>query len=139
MTRITRYGRKIRTTFISTMFAACLAVVIGIPFVSKKMLNNEVGYYSITIHGAQVGAANTEEEVNVALANARLQLSQQLDGYVYMDCDVKINKESRAIARRMSEEQLEGSIYSQLFDCILDVEKQLAYTVRIGDNTFSLS
>lgn len=139
MTRITRYGRKIRTTFISTMFAACLAVVIGIPFVSKKMLNNEVGYYSITIHGTQVGAANTEEEVNVALANARLRLSQQLDGYVYMDCDVKINKESRAIAQRMSEKQLEGSIYSQLFDCILDVEKQLAYTVRVGDNTFSLS
>ena len=59
MTRITRYGRKIRTTFISTMFAACLAIVVGIPFVSKKMLNNEVGYYSISIQGTPVGAANT--------------------------------------------------------------------------------
>ena len=139
MTRITRYGRKIRTTFISTMFAACLAIVVGIPFVSKKMLNNEVGYYSISIQGTPVGAANTEEEVNVALANARLQLSQQLDDHVYMDCDVQIDKENRAIAQRMSEKELESSIYSQLFDCIVDVEDQLAYTVRIGDYTVSLS
>ena len=126
MTRITRYGRKVKTTFISTMFAACIAIVIGIPFVSKNMFNNDVGYYSISIRGTHVGAANTEEEVNVALANARLQLSQQLDDYIYMDCDVQIDKENRAIASRMSEKQLESSIYSQLFDCILDVEKQLA-------------
>lgn len=139
MTRITRYGRKIKTTFITTMFVACLAIVVGIPFVSKQMLNNEVGYYSITIQGNRVGAANTEEEVNVALANARLQLSRQLDGYVYMDCDVQIDKESRAVASRMSEQQLESSIYSALFDCILDVEKQLAYTVRIDDYTVNLS
>lgn len=139
MTRITRYGRKVKTTFISTMFAACIAIVIGIPFVSKNMFNNDVGYYSISIRGTHVGAANTEEEVNVALANARLQLSQQLDDYIYMDCDVQIDKENRAIASRMSEKQLESSIYSQLFDCILDVEKQLAYTVRIDDYTVNLS
>ena len=65
MTRITRYGRKVKTTFISTMFAACIAIVIGIPFVSKNMFNNDVGYYSISIRGTHVGAANTEEEVNV--------------------------------------------------------------------------
>jgi len=106
MTRITRYGRKVKTTFISTMFAACIAIVIGIPFVSKNMFNNDVGYYSISIRGTHVGAANTEEEVNVALANARLQLSQQLDDYIYMDCDVQIDKENRAIASRMSEKQL---------------------------------
>lgn len=139
MTRITRYGRKIRTTFISTMFAACLAIVIGIPFVSKKMFNNEVGYYSITIKGNRVGAANTEEEVNVALANARLQLCRQLDDYIYMDCEVQIDKENRAIASRMTEQQLESSIYSALFDCILDVEQQLAYTVRIGDYMVNLA
>ena len=39
----------------------------------------------------------------------------------------------------MSEKELESSIYSQLFDCIVDVEDQLAYTVRIGDYTVNLS
>ena len=42
MTRITRYGREMRTTFIATMFIACLVIVIGIPFVSKQMFDNEV-------------------------------------------------------------------------------------------------
>ena len=51
MTRITRYGREMRTTFIATMFIACLVIVIGIPFVSKQMFDNEVGYYSISIQG----------------------------------------------------------------------------------------
>ena len=72
MTRITRYGREMRTTFIATMFIACLVIVIGIPFVSKQMFDNEVGYYSISIQGNYIGAANTEDEVNVALADARV-------------------------------------------------------------------
>ena len=38
MTRITRYGREMRTTFIATMFIACLVIVIGIPFVSKLLI-----------------------------------------------------------------------------------------------------
>ena len=67
MTRITRYGREMRTTFIATMFIACLVIVIGIPFVSKQMFDNEVGYYSISIQGNYIGAANTEDEVNVCL------------------------------------------------------------------------
>ena len=49
MTRITRYGREMRTTFIATMFIACLVIVIGIPFVSKQMFDNEVGYYRVII------------------------------------------------------------------------------------------
>ena len=56
MTRITRYGREMRTTFIATMFIACLVIVIGIPFVSKQMFDNEVGYYSISIQGNYIGA-----------------------------------------------------------------------------------
>ena len=102
MTRITRYGREMRTTFIATMFIACLVIVIGIPFVSKQMFDNEVGYYSISIQGNYIGAANTEDEVNVALADARLQLCKEFADYIYMDCDVKITKQRRAIAKRMT-------------------------------------
>ena len=105
MTRITRYGREMRTTFIATMFIACLVIVIGIPFVSKQMFDNEVGYYSISIQGNYIGAANTEDEVNVALADARLQLCKEFADYIYMDCDVKITKQRRAIAKRMTTKQ----------------------------------
>ena len=125
MTRITRYGREMRTTFIATMFIACLVIVIGIPFVSKQMFDNEVGYYSISIQGNYIGAANTEDEVNVALADARLQLCKEFADYIYMDCDVKITKQRRAIAKRMTTKQLQNAIYSSLFDCIVDVETQL--------------
>ena len=51
-----------------------------------------------------------------------------------MDCDVKITKQRRAIAKRMTTKQLQNAIYSSLFDCIVDVETQLAYTVRVDDN-----
>lgn len=139
MTRITRYGREMRTTFIATMFIACLVIVIGIPFVSKQMFDNEVGYYSISIQGNYIGAANTEDEVNVALADARLQLCKEFADYIYMDCDVKITKQRRAIAKRMTTKQLQNAIYSSLFDCIVDVETQLAYTVRVDDNMVTLA
>ncbi|MDO5383030.1 MAG: peptidoglycan DD-metalloendopeptidase family protein [Eubacteriales bacterium] len=138
MTHITRYGRRIKSTFIMMLTLSCIAIFILIPFVSEKMLNNNVGYYSITIRGNRVGAANTENEVYVALANARLSLCKTYDSAIYMDCDIEVTKESRGIAERMSSNELESAIYSALFDCVLDnLDTSLAYMLRIGDITMS--
>ena len=71
MERLSRYGRRMRITLIKTMTVACFVCIIAIPFLSKKLLKTEANYYSITINGIKVGAANTEEEVIVALASAR--------------------------------------------------------------------
>ena len=102
MERLSRYGRRMRITLIKTMTVACFVCIIAIPFLSKKLLKTEANYYSITINGIKVGAANTEEEVIVALASARQELSAQYEEIVYMDPDIEIAKENKAVAQRMS-------------------------------------
>ena len=102
MERLSRYGRRMRITLIKTMTVACFVCIIAIPFLSKKLLKTEANYYSITINGIKVGAANTEEEVIVALASARQELSAQYEEIVYMDPDIEIAKENKTVAQRMS-------------------------------------
>jgi len=120
------------------MTVACFVCIIAIPFLSKKLLKTEANYYSITINGNKVGAANTEEEVIVALASARQELSAQYEEIVYMDPDIEIAKENKAVAQRMSVDELSGAIYSYMFDNVMDVDFHMNYTVRLGDFVVTL-
>lgn len=139
MTHLTKYGRRMRLTLISAMSVACIACLFTIPFVEKKLLKNEVGYYSVVIDGSTVGAVNSEEEAQQALADARLKFNQDYDSIVYMNPDVSIVEEDRTIATRMTEDELTSAIYSNLFSAVVEMDKQLAYTVRIDDFTVSLA
>ena len=138
MERLSRYGRRMKLTMINTMTVASLVCIIAIPFLTKNLLKTEADYYSITINGMKVGAANTEEEVIIALASARQELSAQYSDVVYMDPDIEINKESRTVAQRMSVNQLSGAIYSYMFDNVMDVDFHMYYTVRLGDFVVTL-
>ena len=138
MERLSRYGRRMRITLIKTMTVACFVCIVAIPFLSKKLLKTEANYYSITINGIKVGAANTEQEVIVALASARQELSAQYEEIVYMDPDIEIAKENKTVAQRMSVDELSGAIYSYMFDNVMDVDFHMNYTVRLGDFVVTL-
>lgn len=139
MTHLTKYGRRMRLTLISAMTAACFACLVAIPFVDKRLFNNEVGYYSIVFEGNEIGAANTEEEAQLALSEARLKFSQDYDSVVYMNPDINIVKENKLVSERMSQDELSSVIYSNLFSSVVEMDKQIAYTVRIDDYTVSLA
>ena len=139
MTHITRYGRRLRMTLIGGMSAACFVCLFAIPFAEKKLLKNEVGYYSVVFNGQEIGSANTRQEAEQALADARLKFSQSYDSVVYMDNSIEIVEESKLVSKRMSQEDLESAIYSSLFACVTDKENATAYTVRIDDFTVTLA
>ena len=139
MIHISRYGRRLKTTMISTMTAACLTCVIIIPFVEKKVLGNEVGYYSIEFNGQEIGAANSRVEAEEALADARMKFSQEYDSVVYMDNSINIVEKNKLASKRMTKEDLTDSIYSNLFSCVTDREDLAAYTIRIDDFTVTLA
>ncbi len=139
MIHISRYGRRLKTTMLSTMTAACLTCVIIIPFVEKKVFGNEVGYYSIEFNGQEIGAANSRVEAEEALADARMKFSQEYDSVVYMDNSINIVEKNKLASKRMTKEDLTDSIYSNLFSCVTDREDLAAYTVRIDDFTVTLA
>lgn len=139
MTHITRYGRRMRHTLVGGMSAACFVCLFAIPFAEKKLLKNEVGYYSVVLNGTEIGSANTREEAEQALADARLRFAQESSTLVYMDNRIEIVEESKLVATRMNRDELSAAIYSNLFACVADKEKETAYTVRIDDFTVTLA
>lgn len=139
MAHITRYSRRIRRMLVSGMTAACFACLFAIPFAEKKLLRNDVGYYSIVLNGTEIGSANSREEAEKALAEARRKFSKEYDSIVYVDSDIDIVKKSKLFSERMSQEALEDSVYEALFTCVTDKENSTAYTVRIDDFTVTLA
>jgi murein DD-endopeptidase MepM/ murein hydrolase activator NlpD len=121
------------------MSVACLACIVAIPFVEKKLFNTQAGYYSIQFNGQEVGAANTRAEAEEALAAARLKFSKEYDSVVYMDDSIDIVKQNKAVAERMNQEELEDALYSTMFACVSDKEDATAYTLRIDDFTVTLA
>jgi len=121
------------------MTIACLISVIAIPFVEKKVFNNEVGYYSIEINGQEIGAANSRVEAEEALASARMRYSQENEAVVYMDNSINIVEKNKLASLRMNKEDLSEAIYSSLDTCVTDREELAAYTVRIDDFTVTLA
>lgn len=138
MSHLTRYGRRMRLTLINTVTAACFACLVAIPFLDGNLLKNEVGYYSVSVNGVKVGSANTELDAQTALAQARAEFSKDFEEVIYMDPQVEVVKESKSIATRMDEEELQKAIYDSLYSCIVEMDKQVAYTVRIDDYTVTL-
>ncbi|MGN0318766.1 MAG: peptidoglycan DD-metalloendopeptidase family protein [Lachnospira sp.] len=137
MTRISRYGKRMAVTFFVMVLVTCGVCFIFTPFITRHMLNNEVGYYAVVINGEIIGSANSENDAQIALADARLALSKQYKSYIYMRPDIKIIKGKRTIATRMSREELKDAIYSYLFDYVEDINIPVSYTLRIGDYTFT--
>lgn len=135
----TQYGRRLKTTLISGMSVACLACIVAIPFVEKKLFNTQAGYYSIQFNGQEVGAANTRAEAEDALASARLKFGKEYDSVIYMDNSIDIVEQPKVVASRMSESELEDVLYSTLFACVSDKENATAYTLRMDDFTVTLS
>ena len=138
MAHLTKYGKRMKLTLVSAMSAACMACVVAIPFVEKKILKNDVGYVSVTVNGEEVGAVNTQEEAQQAVTEARLRFSNDYSNVVYLDPDVEYKSEERIAADRMSVDELSQAVYSNLFSSMVDMNNQVAYTVRIDDFTVTL-
>lgn len=139
MARITRYSRRMKRMLVSGMTAACFVCLFAIPFTENKLLKNEVGYYSIIFNGTQIGSANSREDAEKALAEARRKFSKEYDNVVYVDSDIDIVKQSKVFTERMSSEDLQDKVYNAFFTCVTDKENATAYTVRIDDFTVTLA
>lgn len=139
MLHITRYGRRLKLLFFMTTAVASFCCFFTMPFICKRLLNVNVGYYTVSFNGEQIGYANSKEEAEKALADARLKFSKEYDEIVYMEDSIDIVKGSKTFGKRMDNEELVGNIYTALFECVTERQKETAYTLRIDDFTVTLA
>jgi len=136
---ITRYGRSLKKAIVLITALTGFLVAFLIPFYTKSMLDAKVGYYTISINGVTVGAANSKNDVEEAFALARKKLSSQYSGDVYMNPEIVIQKEDRKIADRSTVNELSDEIYSYLFDNVLEVERNFNYVLKVADTTITMA
>ena len=55
MLHLSQYSRRMKLTLVAGLTCAGLASIVVIPFADKKLLKNEVGYYSVIYDGEQIG------------------------------------------------------------------------------------
>lgn len=139
MTHITRYGRRIGTMFIGTATIVCFICLFAIPFLANGVLKNEVGCYEVKVNGVLAGYANSIEEADNALADARLRFNRDYDHIIYMAPDFEVTEVNKAVSLRLSEEELSAAIYSNLFLSVEDTENELAYTLKTDDFSITLA
>ena len=94
MSKLTRYNRKIRLTLVKAMSLTCLFCLFYIPIAEMKK-DSSVGYYTVVLDGNEIGAVNSVDEANEAMAAARKRLSSEHSEVVYMDPDFKVYKGKR--------------------------------------------
>lgn len=138
MARITRYGRRIRKMFINTASVVCFISFFTIPFMAKGLLKNDVGCYEVRVNGISIGYANSIEDADNALADARLRFNRDYDHIVYMAPDFEVKKQSRAAGQRLSRSELASAIYSNLFSSVENEEGDRAYTLKTDDLSVTL-
>lgn len=139
MTRFTRYNRKIKMTIVKAMSFTCLFCLFYIPITESKKVEKSVGYYTVVLDGQELGAVNSVEEANKALAAARKRISSEKQDVVLMAPEFNVYEQSKLFATRMSEKDIEDAIYQNLASSIVDMDSKEAYTVRINDFTVTVS
>lgn len=129
----TKYGRRVKLNLIKAFTISCFVCLMFIPALSSNGTGSDIGYYSVVLNGEELGAVNSVEEANQAMANARKKISTEYSDVVYMDPQFEVKEQSRFVGKRMSMEDIEDEIYINLASSIVDVDDQKAYTVRIDD------
>ena len=139
MSSISKFGNRIKMTFLGTMSATVLICIIGVPFIKNHTLRTPTGYYTVSVNGKEVGAANSVEDAEEAVAVARKSFSQDYANIIYMDCNVDVVEEDKIFGKTYDVEELSELISDELYDCVIDISKDITYTVRFDDATVTLA
>lgn len=133
MSYLTKYGRRLKLNLIKAITISCFVCLMFIPVLNGNGTGSDIGYYSVVLNGQELGAVNSVEEANQALADARKKISSEYNKVVYMDPDFQVYEQSRLVGKRMSADDIEKAIYDNIASSIVDVDDQKAYTVRVDD------
>lgn len=140
MDTFTRYSRKIRMTLLKAVTLICFICLIYIPKEKdSEVIEGDTGYYTVELNGQVLGAMNSAEEAETALAVARGRVSAEAGTLVYLDPELNIVPEKTTFGTRYSVDEMADEMYEILAKSTLDFDKIDAYTVRINDYTVTLA
>lgn len=136
MRRITKYGKKMKLTYIKSAVITCGLMVVGFPWFNGLSETKE-GYYAVVLNGEKLGAVSDVEIVDDAYLTARLIIENENDASVYIDYDLNVYEEDKLYGKKLDKDELSEKIYNVLRESSVEV-KEKAYVVNIEGFTVTL-
>ncbi|MFA9377748.1 MAG: peptidoglycan DD-metalloendopeptidase family protein [Lachnotalea sp.] len=136
MNRITKYGKRIKTTYVLGAMTTCLAMLIVNPITSNRG-NRDGTFYNIVINGQQEGTVLETATASDIMMQARKQIALESQDIVFMDYEFEIVPNNKIFGTIDQIDTVKANVYNDLKGCIVST-KQRAYTVKIDNFSITL-
>lgn len=145
MRLITKYYKRLRFTYIKTIWFALAVNALFLPYYTKLQSTGN-NFFTVTVNGELVGTVDAEEKVERFIRDARRSIvmsvnasnSSKLVELVFMNADVEIVGEEVYIG--MVDD--EGTVRARIYDALkrtMQETMQRSYTVKVNETTVNLA
>lgn len=145
MRLITKYYKRLRFTYLKTIWFALAVNALFLPYYTKLQSTGN-NFFTVTVNGELVGTVDTEEKVDRFIRDARRSIvmsanasnSSELVELVFMNADVEIVGEEVYIG--MVDD--EGTVRARIYDALkrtMQETMQRSYTVKVNETTVNLA
>ena len=135
MRRFTRYGKRIRITYITSVVVVALLMIIAFPWFKQPSEDDKL--YVVELNGVKVGVTEDMGVANAAYLDARAKLEGSSEDAVYIDSQLDFYEQDEIFGKADSIDKIETSIYDVLTQSTVET-KQQAYVVDIDGLTITL-
>ncbi len=137
MRHITKYYKRLRVTYIKTIWAALALCALFIPNYTKLESSGN-NYFTVKINGIYVGKVDDESKVERYVQEARRSIAMSSSELVFMDADVEIEGSEVYFGEIDSEKTVKAGIYEALKGTIQETMHR-SYTVKVNQTTVNLA
>lgn len=136
MTRLTRYNKRIRVTYITSAVISMILMAVAFPWFGAP--DKDTSLYIVELNGVKVGTCEDIEDANVAYLSARTSLESDSKEAVYIEGELVFYEQDAIIGKPDNADTLTDNIYQVLRESTVET-KQQAYVVDIDGLTITLS
>ena len=137
MRLITRYYKRLRVTYMKTIWFALALNALFLPYYTKLQSTGN-NYFTVTVNGEQVGTVDAEEKVDRFIREARRSIAASSSQLVFMDTDVEIVGKEVYVGTVDDEDTVRARIYDAL-NRTRQATMQRSYTVKVNETTVNLA
>lgn len=136
MKKFTRYGKRIRITYIASVYVVALLMIIAFPWFMKPGEDDKL--YVVELNGIKVGVSEDMGAANAAYLEARANIESNSQDTVYIDSQLEFFEQDDVFGKANSVDELKTAIYNVLKESTVET-KQQAYVVDIEGLTITLA
>lgn len=137
MRLITRHYKRLRVTYIKTIWFALALNALFLPYYTKLESTGN-NFFTVTLNGQVVGTVDDEAKVDQFIREARRSIAASSSELIFMNAEVRLIGEEVYFGTVDDEEIVRARIYDALRGTMQET-MQRSYTVKVNETTVNLA